>query len=155
MRERLAVLLLGGTALAAAGSAAPFLGSWEYRQSAGTAYDPEGEILELAEREGALHGTYLGLEREGEHGLFYTAVELRELRVSEDGELAFTVPERELFHERPRSLADRAARVPAGHTREELHFTGVVQDGTLRLDCRPVPACPAPVMVFKKGAWEP
>lgn len=54
----------------------PFLGKWEYRQTnTGTAsgFDKEGDRLELSIDNAQLEGTYFGLSREGEHGLFYTA----------------------------------------------------------------------------------
>jgi hypothetical protein len=53
-----------------------FLGAWEYRQRAGDGYDKEGERIELSCGGGSMQGLYFGLEREGEHGLFYTLVEM-------------------------------------------------------------------------------
>ena len=135
---------------------ARFVGVWEYRQAAGAGFDAEGERIELSCRGGALRGLYFGLEREGEHGLFYTAVEMTNLRVTPDGVLSFTVPERELFSERPTSLEDvRQKKVTwAGLTRDELSMRGRLEAGRLVVTCTSTShSCPEDVMVFRKGRW--
>ncbi|RPJ06621.1 MAG: hypothetical protein EHM36_06745, partial [Deltaproteobacteria bacterium] len=63
-------------------------GTWEYTQknsTTETGFDPQGERLELLSQTGTLKGIYHGLEREGEHGLFYSIVEIEELQVSASG----------------------------------------------------------------------
>lgn len=130
------------------------LGTWEYRQAAGTGYDSEGERLVLTCVDDTLLGAYYGLEREGEHGLFYTAVELSDLKVSTDGELSFTVGERELFGERPKSLEDVKQKklASAGLTRDALHLRGRLENGLLYLTCTSAAAsCPDKVMAFRKA----
>jgi len=101
-------------------------------------------------------GLYHGLERAGEHGLFYTLVETRELTVSSDGALSFLVPERELYSERPRNLEEiRMKKVTwAGVTRDTLVMRGRVERGNLYLTCTSTNGeCPDKVMMFRKGSW--
>lgn len=133
-----------------------WLGTWEYRQRAGDGYDNEGERLELSCTGGSLQGLYFGLEREGEHGLFYTLVEMTDLKLGPEGELSFTVPERGLFHARPRDPQEvRQKKLrSAGFTRDELHMRGKIKAGTIILTCTSNSAsCPEGIMVFRKGAW--
>ena len=133
-----------------------FLGVWEYRQAAGAGFDAEGERLELTCRDGTLRGLYFGLEREGEHGLFYTLAEITALAVSPDGVLTFTVPTRDLFSDRPTGLEDiRQKKVAwAGLTRDELSMRGRLTAGRLVVSCTAAAgSCPEPVMVFRKGGW--
>lgn len=148
-------LLLPPANHAGADCSAALLGTWEYRQKAGEGYDAEGERLILACAEGTLRGVYFGLEREGEHGLFYTAVETIDLKVSTDGELSFSVGERELFRERPHSLEDvtRRKSSSAGLTRDALYLRGRIKDGALHLTCTANASCPEKDMVFRKGKW--
>ena len=156
------VLGLGVAALYVAGMSAPssgacpgrFLGDWEYRQRAGQEYDKEGERIKLTCVGGSLRALYFGLEREGEHGLFYTLVEVPDLKVSPDGTLTFTVTERELFLHRPRSLQEvRQNRVTAaGFTKDTLHMQGGLTEGNLVVTCLSrAGSCPEAVMVFHKG----
>lgn len=133
------------------------IGTWEYRQAAGETFDDEGEIITFTEGKGCLQGTYFGLEREGEHGLFYTAVEIRDFKQSNGGQVSFTVPERTLFEKRPEITREAAGqRAPsAGFTRDELKLAGVVQGEKLILHCRSEgQSCPEEVMIFKKGKWQ-
>jgi hypothetical protein len=135
---------------------AHWLGTWEYRQRAGDGYDEEGERLELSCPGGSLQGLYYGLEREGEHGLFYTLVEMIDVKLSPKGELSFTVPERELFHVRPKDFQEvRQKKLEsAGLTRDELHMRGRIDAGTIILTCTSnSPSCPERIMVFRKGKW--
>jgi hypothetical protein len=120
----LALLFLTGGAPASAGACPDrFVGSWEYRQAAGAGYDAEGERLELACSGDSLRGLYFGLEREGEEGLFYTLVTVRDLSVSRNRDISFVVPERELYTSRPRKLDDLNPKgyPSSGITRDELH----------------------------------
>lgn len=128
-----------------------FLGVWEYRQAAGDGFDAEGERLELSCEGQTLRGVYHGLEREGEHGLFYTLVEIRDLKVDQAGLISFMVPERELFEKAPSSLdAVRQMRLPSfGVTRDALRYQGRVEDRKLVLTCTAEGgSCPDRRMVF-------
>jgi hypothetical protein len=132
---------------------AVWLGKWEYRQKAGDSYDDEGERLELNCRAGSLSGLYSGLEREGEHGLFYTLIEITDVRVSPNGELSFRVPGRELFQDRPRAPQDVEGKKlrSAGFTRDELQMKARLEDGMLILNCTSKSSsCPENLMVFRK-----
>jgi hypothetical protein len=127
------------------------LGAWEYRQAAGDGFDAEGERLELSCSGNTLRGVYHGLEREGEHGLFYTLVQVRDLNVTPAGRISFLVPERELFQRAPSSLgAVKLKEVPSsGVTRDELHFEGRLENRKLVLICTAkAGSCPDQVMVF-------
>jgi hypothetical protein len=130
------------------------LGAWEYRQRAGDGYDAEGEKLQLSCRDKVLQGLYYGLEREGEHGLFYTLVEVTSLKVGPEAGLSFTVPGRELFYERPKDLQEVTGKKleSAGFTRDELHIQGRLKDGSLVLSCTSKGgSCPESVMGFRKS----
>jgi hypothetical protein len=129
-------------------------GRWEYRQKAGDGYDEEGERLELSCRAGSLAGVYHGLEREGEHGLFYTLTEVRDLKLSPEGELSFTVPGRALFYRPPATLqeVEQKKLASAGFTRDELRMKGRLQGKTLGLSCTSESiSCPEDVMVFRRA----
>jgi hypothetical protein len=132
----------------------PLMGAWEYRQRAGDGYDAEGERLQLSCSDKVLKGLYYGLEREGEHGLFYTLVEVTDLKVGAGGGLSFTVPGRELFYERPKDLQEVTGKKleSAGFTRDELYIQGPLKDGNLVLSCASkAGSCPENVMVFGKS----
>lgn len=97
---------------------------------------------------------YSGLEREGEHGLFYTLVEVPDLKVTPSGTLTFTVAERELFLHRPKNLQEvRQNRLTAaGFTKDSLHMQGRLDQGNLALTCASkAGSCPEDLMVFHKG----
>jgi len=133
-----------------------YLGSWEYRQAAGAGFDAEGERLELTCSGGSMRGVYFGLERAGEHGLFYTLVEMKDLSIAPDGALAFLVPERELFSKRPRNFEEICQKKVtwAGVTRDTLVMRGRLERGNLYLTCTSTAGlCPDKVMMFRKGSW--
>lgn len=139
-----------------------FVGAWKYRQensAADTGYDSEGERLLLKRDADSLTGIYLGLEREGEHGLFYSAVKIEDVIVSEDGRLSFTVPRRRLFSQRPNSLEEAARMEEAdnvsGNTNVTLQMAGRFDRGVLVLKCEAVDgySCPAESLSFHKGKW--
>ena len=138
---------------------ARFLGTWEYRQknsSSPTGYDDQGEILVFKIIGGAVRGLYFGLERTGEHGLWYTLVEIEDIALHSDGKITFKVPARDLYPKRPASLTDleKQKDVVQGFTRVELFFQGQIRNGDLVLECRPGPTdCPDYIMVFRKGRW--
>jgi hypothetical protein len=152
-------LLISPKAFAVDHTLTPFLGTWEYRQrnsASPTGYDDEGEKLELIQVGGSIQGLYFGLERAGEHGLWYTLVEIKDVEVSEDGKITFRVPGRDLYRDRPNSLGDieKLKDTPKGFTRIELKFRGQLKHGDLILQCIAEPIdCPEDVMVFRKGKW--
>lgn len=166
MRRFLSVLVLFSflltafNAFASDEAFAPFVGTWEYRQrnsASPTGYDAEGERIELKKQGGSIQGLYFGLQREGEHGLFYTLVEIKDIEASEDGKISFRIPERDIYRERPRSLKEieGGKRTCAGFTRFELEFRGQLKNGKLFLHCIAAPMeCPEEVMVFRKGRWK-
>lgn len=130
------------------------LGAWGYRQRAGDGYDSEGERIELTCGGGSMQGLYFGLEREGEHGLFYSLVEVADLKLGSDGDLSFTVPERDLFRERPMNLQEIKQKrlTSAGLTRDALYMQGRLREGNLILSCTSKGhSCPENVMVFSKS----
>jgi hypothetical protein len=132
------------------------LGAWEYRQAAGDGYDREGERLELTCKDDSLRGLYFGLERAGEHGLFYTLVEVRNLTATPSGRISFVVPERELFQRRPQGLQAVHARIlpSSGVTRDELRYQGYVDNGRLVFNCvSKDSSCPEKRMVFNPSEW--
>lgn len=147
-------------AFAADETFAPFLGTWEYRQrnsASPTGYDAEGERIELKRQGKSIQGLYFGLQREGEHGLFYTLVEMKDIEVSEGGKISFRIPERDIYRERPGSLQEIEERewASAGFTRVELEFRGQLKNGELVLNCIAEPIeCPEEVMVFRKARWK-
>jgi len=57
----------------ASGTTPDFVGRWEYIQPP----DREGEVLDLWESGSRYRGIMNGLERAGEHGLFYFVVEVQ------------------------------------------------------------------------------
>ena len=132
----------------------PFLGAWEYRQAnSGTTsgFDKEGDRLEFMIDNARLKGTYFGLSREGEHGLFYTVVEVKGIQISEERHIHFIVPERFFYAKRPRNIKQATRTRSAGFTRAELIMNGTLKDGKLILNCTSERyGCPAPVMEFRK-----
>jgi hypothetical protein len=141
---RLALVVISGLLLGAPAWGddqwAPFLGVWEYRQrnpAAPGGVDPQGERLDIRRRGAAVVGLYFGLEREGEHGLFYTATAVTGLSVDDQGTLSFIVPARHLFTERPASVeaASRKSGASSGFTRAELKMRGRLRNGRLTLMC--------------------
>jgi hypothetical protein len=149
------LLTLYTSSINAADTFKPFVGTWEYRQAnTGTAssFDEEGERLELSIENGQLKGAYFGLAREGEHGLFYTAVEISDIQVSNEKLIRFSVPERLLYSEQPKNLKDASRIKSTGFTRTELKMNGMLKKGRLILNCTSNNyECPAPVLEFCKG----
>jgi hypothetical protein len=146
----------GAGAAAGTHAQAPGLeGSWEYRQAnPGRPYgvDAEGERLVIARStRGELTAQYFGLERTGEHGLYYTAVEARVTSVA-DHVIRVVVPERTLLRTRPRSLEHARTLESAGVTRDPLTFhASLVSDGRLLATCTAAAgACPARELVFHR-----
>lgn len=130
------------------------VGTWEYRQrnvATPSGVDPDGERLVIARAGGQVVITYLGLEREGEHGLYYTAVQATNVRRSEAGLIAFTVPARTLYRNRPRSLAHAAGLESAGVTTHALSLTAEKRGDALIVTCvSSVESCPESTMTFQR-----
>jgi hypothetical protein len=133
------------------------VGTWEYRQAnsaSPTGVDDEGERLVFRQtRTGQIAADYFGLERAGEHGLFYTAVETKGLKVDPDGTIRLTIPARRLYRSRPKSLEEAATLALAGSTTDELFFSGKLTDGTLVVSCSELPSlsrCPDSRMTFRR-----
>jgi hypothetical protein len=115
----------------------------------------EGSTVGRVPRSGPAVGApiaeYYGLERAGEHWLFYTAVEATNVAVDRDGNVRLTVPARQLFRTRPRTLQEAARLESAGMTKDVLVFTGRVEGDALDLSCSGVAdACPDARMLFRR-----
>lgn len=133
-----------------------YLGTWEYRQAAGAGFDAEGERLRFGCENGLMTGLYFGLERAEEHGLFYTLVEMKDIRVDPDGAVSFLVGERDLYSQRPRSFRDIELKKVrwSGVTRDTLVMQGRIERGNLYLTCSSTAhLCPDKVMMFRRGKW--
>ena len=81
---------------------------------------------------------------------------MKDLKVERNGECSFTVPERDLFVERPNSVqeAEQKKSHSAGFMRDELQMKGSLQGGKLTLYCTSrAGSCPEDVMIFQKGKW--
>ena len=133
---------------------APLVGTWEYRQAnsaSATGLDNEGERLVIREVAGGqLVAEYFGLERSGEHGLFYSAVSAT-IEVAPDGTVRLTVPARRLFQKRPESLERAAKLESAGRTAYELSLSGRVVGEELVMACSAGGAsCPDSRMGFRR-----
>lgn len=133
---------------------APLLGVWEYRQANSArpcGFDPEGERLQFTRKGDVLQGLYFGLEREGDHGLFYTLVELGDISFTGD-RISFVVPARRLYAQRPTRLGESAG--DAGFTRYELKYEGKITGEGLALRCSSqFGSCPDQQLVFRRGEW--
>jgi hypothetical protein len=131
------------------------MGTWEYRQTnsaSPTGVDAEGERLVFRRAaDGQLVVHYFGLERAGDAGLFYTAVEAKGLKVEPDGTVRLTVPARRLFRKRPESLEESATLGPAGSTTFELSLSGRLTEENLDVSCSAGgDSCPDSRMVFRR-----
>lgn len=135
----------------------PFLGKWEYRQaSLPGEYDSEGEIIEFQALNGVVSGVYHGLEREGEHGLFYSLVDIDSLAIREEGKISFIVPGRTFYAKRPMTKSDleKAELQSSGNSKGTLKFAGGLAGDKLVLDCASdLGECPENKMVFRRGKW--
>lgn len=134
---------------------ATLMGTWEYRQAnsaSATGVDAEGERLVFRRAaEGQLVVHYFGLERAGDAGLFYSAVEATELKVDPDGTVRLTVPARRLFRKRPKSLDEAASLEQAGSTTFALSLSGRLTGENLELSCSAGgDSCPDSRMVFRR-----
>jgi hypothetical protein len=140
------VSLLLGSATQAQPSASSVVGRWQYIQPP----DSEGEVLDIALSGDRYTGIMNGLERAGEHGLFYYVVELSNLVIAADGNVRFTVGPRSFNRQRP-ALSTLGAKGDGGSTRESMVFSGRLEGSELVLRCEgPGSSCPDSVLRFKK-----
>jgi hypothetical protein len=146
----LAGILLVSAAFAQ--SPAPgIVGRWQYIQLP----DRQGEILDISLFNGRYQGIMNGLERAGEHGLFYYVVEVSDLSIAPDGSIRFTVGPRSYFRQRPK-LSVLGAKGNAGGTRESMRFSGRLEGSELVLQCKdPGLSCPDSTLRFKRLSTKP
>ena len=129
-------------------------GRWQYVQPP----DPEGEVLDLIAFSGRWRGIMNGLERAGEHGLYYYVAEVENIEVAPDGAIRFEVGERTLHSRRPAISSLAAARDAgaAGVVRDRMRFTGRVEAGDLVLRCvDPGGSCPDSTLRFRRMPASP
>jgi len=148
-----AVAPIAFVALAAvAQQSAPALaGRWQYLQPP----DKEGEVLDLFVSSGRWRGIMNGLERAGEHGLFYYVVEVERLAVEPDGSIRFEIGERSFFRKRP-ALSQLRGEGDGGLARSRMRFSGRIEGADLVLRCQDDDgSCPDSTIPFKKIAAMP
>lgn len=130
------------------------VGAWEYRQrnvASPAGVDPEGERLVIAQAGEEVVIVYFGLEREGEHGLYFTAVQATNVRRTKADAIEFTVPARNLYRIRPKSLAHAASLDSAGVANESLSLTAERRGEALIVTCVSSDrSCPESTMTFRR-----
>jgi hypothetical protein len=131
--------------VAAQPSVPELVGRWQYIQPP----DAEGEVLDISFSGGAYRGIMNGLERAGEHGLFYYVAELTELSVAANGEIGFTVGARSFHRMRP-PLSGTATVGSSGHTVDRMRFHGRIEGADLVLKCQPADVCPDSTLRFER-----
>jgi hypothetical protein len=143
----LALLFLSvATVAQAQTSDAALVGRWQYRQPP----DTEGEVLDVYFSSGRYRAILNGLERAGEHGLFYYVVEPADLAVAADGSISFTVGARTFFSKRP-PLSRLGGEGGSGASRERMRFQGRIAGADLVLKCEGPPgSCPDTILRFKR-----
>ncbi len=135
------------------------IGTWEYRQANSgreSGYDREGEKIEFRRSGDSVAGFYFGVERQGEEGLYYSAVQVVELAMDANGQIGFVVPGRDFFIERPKSIEEAMKRKDEsnGFTKYPLRYTGSIVEGVLVLHCSTKNGnCPDNTLEFYKGRW--
>lgn len=148
---RLLVALAGAAAPgvpAAQDSGAALVGRWQYLQPP----DQEGEVLDISFSGGRYRAIMNGLERAGEHGLFYYVIEPADFTVAVDGSIGFTVGERSFFGARP-PLSRIGGQGNRGVSRDQMRFHGRIERGDLVLQCEGAGgSCPDAMLRFKKIA---
>ena len=142
----LVACLLCSCAALAQPPALDIVGRWQYIQPP----DSEGEVLDISLAGERYTGIMNGLERAGEHGLFYYVVEVSNLVVTADGRVHFTVGPRSFFRQRP-TLSVIGANGAGGRTHESMNFSGRLEGTDLVLKCEgPGASCPDSTVRFKK-----
>ena len=133
----------------AAGDSAPSpVGRWQYLQPP----DREGEVLDISVTDGQLKGIMNGLERAGEHGLYYYVVEVSDLAVAADGTVRFSVGTRTFFSKRP-EFSKLGVEGDSGLARDVMEFEGRIVGADLVLKCRgDAGSCPDSILKFKRVA---
>lgn len=125
---------------------ASLAGRWQYLQPP----DTEGEVLDLFATSNHWRGIMNGLERAGEHGLFYYVVEIEKLVVAADGHISFEIGERQFFAKRP-ALSHLGGSGDSGLARLPMRFSGRMVGGDLVLSCNDEDgSCPDSTLRFKK-----
>lgn len=138
--------LLFGAASFAQTSAPTIVGRWQYIQPP----DSEGEVLDISLIGERYTGIMNGLERAGDHGLFYYVLEVSDLAIGADESVRFTVGPRSFFRQRP-PLSRLGTKSDGGGTRERMIFFGRIEGSELVLQCKgPGSSCPDSTLRFKK-----
>lgn len=126
----------------------PLAGRWQYLQPP----DTEGEVLDLVASPERWRGIMNGLERAGEHGLFYYVVEVEKLAVMPDGSISFEIGEREFFTKRP-ALSHLGGKGDGGFARTLMRFSGRIVGEDIVLRCDDADGtCPDSILRFKRFA---
>lgn len=121
-------------------------GRWQYLQPP----DTEGEVLDLVASSEHWRGIMNGLERAGEHGLFYYVVEVEKLTVAPDGSIGFEIGERSFFTKRP-ALSRLGGNGDGGFARSRLRFSGRTVGEDIVLQCADEDgSCPDSTLRFKR-----
>jgi len=124
----------------------PLAGRWQYLQPP----DTEGEVLDLVASSDHWRGIMNGLERAGEHGLFYYVVEVEKLAVAPDGSISFEIGERAFFTKRP-ALSHLGGNGDGGLARTRMRFSGRIVGEDIVLQCNDEDgSCPGPTLRFKR-----
>jgi hypothetical protein len=121
-------------------------GRWQYLQPP----DEEGEVLDLFVTAAGWRGIMSGLERAGEHGLFYYVVEVENLAVEPNGRIGFEIGERSFSTERP-ALSRLGSEGDRGFARSRMRFAGRLEGRDMILRCDDHDgSCPAGIMRFNR-----
>lgn len=121
-------------------------GRWQYLLPP----DTEGEVLDLVVSSGHWRGIMNGLERAGEHGLFYYVVEIEKLAIAPDGIISFEIGERKFFIKRP-PFSHLGGHSDGGFARRHMHFSGRIVGVDLVLQCNDEDgSCPDSTLRFKR-----
>ena len=122
------------------------VGRWQYLQPP----DKEGEVLDLTASGGRIRAIMNGLERTGDHGLFYYVADAVNVAVAPDGLITFEIGERTFFNTRP-ALSVLGGNGDSGGTRETMRFKGKLEGKDLVLRCQDKGgSCPDSLLRFKR-----
>jgi hypothetical protein len=121
-------------------------GRWQYLQLP----DTEGEILDLVASSEHWRGIMNGLERAGEHGLFYYVVEVEKLTAAPDGSIGFEIGERSFFTKR-HALSRLGGNGDGGFARSRMRFSWRTVGEDIVLQCADEDgSCPESTLRFKR-----